>query len=242
MKIYGCHLHQKLIKEALFIFSGWMGESMQLLPCPLKEAYSLAEAFARIRVISPEGVLNWDPFSLEVDFETRRLKECRCGKGTVYDGHLYSFLLRHRVEGSWDEGVVVITPDYLCSRQKGEDRYHLRYIIFDFPTLISLPGIIEAPARRSEEGYLWDLGDFRIPRILAALLIQTRFFFWNEEPFCDDPLCSLYNAHWQEELLVAKGNQRLCERHSEFLIKRKRSDPIIVSKKCETVRKKHPCE
>lgn len=225
MKVYGCDLHQGLIREALSILSGWVGEGMELLPCPLREACFLAEAFARIRVISPEGVLNSNPFPLEVDFEARRLKECKCGKGAVCEGRLYSLLLRERIEGRWHEGVVIVTADYLCSREKGGDRYHLRYAIFDFPTVISLPGIIEAPARRTDRECLRDLEDPRIPRILAALLLQARFFFWNEEPFCDDPFCSLYNAHWQEELLLAQRDDPylLCERHSRVLDERRAS-------------------
>ena len=38
------------------------------------------------------------------------------------------------------------------------------------------------------------------------------------EPFCEDPACRLFNAHWQAEMLRAQlEGPDYCERHQELL-------------------------
>jgi len=54
------------------------------------------------------------------------------------------------------------------------------------------------------EKALIDLKDRRLPRVLAGILLQTWFFYETGYPFCSDPHCSLFNAHWQDDLLTAQ--------------------------------------
>lgn len=244
MKIFFCELKKELIRSSLTYLNKWGVGEIFPAPCPIKKRLELGEKFATIRTIRPETrELNTNPLPMEVKFEERKLANCLCGKGSVYDGPLYSSLLRGQVftfDISWlKEKPVFITMDYIASFDEAEKRYHLRYATFSFPVIISLPGIIEAPARprefyiakglgvplqkELEEYALTGLDDDRLPRVLAGILLQAWFFYETGDPFCTDPDCSLFNAHWQKELLRAQRDSPyvLCEAHSKFLKRKK---------------------
>ena len=240
MKIFSCDLEQKSVRSSLKLLQRWGVGEIFPDPCPIKARIEMGKNFARIRTIRPEvRELNNDPLPIEIRFEERKLSNCLCGKGTVYDGPLYAELLRSQVSTfdiSWlKDKPVFITRDYIASFDEREKRYHLRYAIFSFPVIISLPGIIEAPARPREyyiarglgtpipddlwEKALIDLKDRRLPRVLAGILLQAWFFYETGYPFCSDAHCSLFNAHRQEELLNAQKDKPyvLCDTHSKIL-------------------------
>lgn len=244
MKIFFCELKEKLIRSSLTYLHKWGVGEIFPSPCPIKEKSELGKQFATIRTIRPQArELNSNPLPMEVKFEEKKLTHCLCGKGSVYDGPLYSSLLRGYAltsDISWlIEKPVFITMDYIASFDETEKRYHLRYAVFSFPVIISLPGIIEAPARPREfyiakgtgvpfpkklkEYALTGLDDDRLPRVLAGILLQAWFFYESGDPFCSDPDCSLFNAHWQKDLLRAQSDSPyvLCEAHLKFLKRKK---------------------
>ena len=239
MIILTCEREIKLIKEAMDYLKGWGLQRIKLRPCPIKKRIELGESFAAIRVIrAEERRINGKSLPMELNFEKKRLSNCSCGKGVIYDGPLYSALLRAYIfpdETSWLKSrPVFVTMDYIASFEEPEKRYHLRYAIFSFPVIISLPGILEAPAKPRDfyiyqslgipmealkKQYLTGLDDPRYARALAGILLQAWFYYETGEPFCPDPHCSLYNAHWQKELLIAQKDTPyiLCKKHYHIL-------------------------
>ena len=118
-------------------------------------------------------------------------------------------------------------------------RYHARVVLTVLPSLISTSGIVEAPARPKE--YYWlkasfiqagkDLSELdliykgrfieyedpRISSVLAPYVLQAIFDELTGNPFCDNPSCCLYNSHWQEEVLKAQLEGKLCEKHRDVI-------------------------
>lgn len=119
-------------------------------------------------------------------------------------------------------------------------RYHARVMLTGMPSLISTSGIVEAPARPRE--YYWlkagllqsgkdireldlmyngkfvEYDDTRITQILSSYALQPVFYEITGNPFCDNPLCCLYNSHWQEEVLKAQLKGKLCEGHRDIIL------------------------
>ena len=108
--------------------------------------------------------------------------------------------------------------------------------------MISTSGIIEAPAKPKKyyrlkqdllrqnvttiddfvpdeikEKYL-KYDDLRLPEDIKGYVMQAVFYHVFSEPFCPEPNCRLYNAHWQEELLQAQFTEpEFCTKHQELL-------------------------
>ncbi len=240
MNIFVCEKKKAIIESSIGYLKKWGLGGIVLRPCPIKKRVELGEKFACIRTIRPEERrLNEIPLPMEIKFEEKRLSSCSCGKGVVYDAHFYSGLLRDRFftfSIPWlKERPVFVTLDYIASFEENDKRYHLRYAIFNFPVVISLPGIVEAPAKPREfyiyrsmgiplddetrKDHLWGLEDPRFPRVLAGILLQAWFFYETGDPFCPDPHCSLFNAHWQKDLLAAQEDEPyiLCRKHYHIL-------------------------
>ena len=243
MILFLCSPSREVIKEAVTLFSSWTGEEIQERDCLYRATPSAAEDLAGLRVInfdSPD--LNENPFPTEIAFERRKSETCRCGNGAVYAGVQLAMVLRKRLLANgvlWKERPVFITRDYISSFGRDDLRWHLRYGVFSFPTIVSLPGLIEAPARPREyyllrtqgvpdekmptslkDRYL-TISDPRLSRILAGILLQVHFYYQGGDPFCRDPLCSLYDAHWQEELICSQRDEPyiVCPAHQQVLEK-----------------------
>jgi hypothetical protein len=128
-----------------------------------------------------------------------------------------------------------------------DGRYHARVGIFGYPALISIPGLVEAPARprayyllrqqyqalgfpeaeeaaltsvtRGEEPRWLEHDDPRLTEALKGYALQAVLYVLTGEAFCAEPDCCLYNAHWQEELIRAQLSPvpDLCPPHQELL-------------------------
>ncbi|OGP53031.1 MAG: hypothetical protein A2Y65_08995 [Deltaproteobacteria bacterium RBG_13_52_11] len=246
MILFPCFPSREVISEAVTIFTSWTGEEVQEGECLYRATPSAAEDLAVLRVInfdSPD--LNEEPFPIEIAFERRKSETCQCGNGAVYAGVQLAMVLSKGLSARgvlWGGKPFFITRDYIATFDRDDLRWHLRYGVFSFPTIISLPGIIEAPARPREYYLLRSQGipdemmpdslkdryltinDPRFPRVLAGILLQAFFYFQIGDPFCPDPLCSLYHAHWQEELLRSQRNEPyiVCLRHQQVLEKEER--------------------
>jgi hypothetical protein len=138
--------------------------------------------------------------------------------------------------------VHVIFKDSLISTyDEITRRFHARTLICGTPSIISTTGIIEAPAKprdyyfkmmlsdllnlSNEEiktkfnGRFIDYGD---PSVFCAALgfaVQAVFYFLTDgDPFCIENTCTLYNSHWQEEMIRAQvKTPKFCEYHETLL-------------------------
>lgn len=190
---------------------------------------------------------DFEPLQAEIEYESRIIGgQVRPG-GVVYDARKLADALILMFEGalSRSRAHIVLTNRLVSTYSRDDMRHHLRTVVFGFPSLVSIPGIVEAPARpreyylmRSEierlgcsqvqleqlnqafrERQLME-GDPRIPRVLEGLLLQAALFHLTLQPFCDSRTCRFYNAHWQEELIKSQvTSAKFCARHSKLLAK-----------------------
>lgn len=124
-------------------------------------------------------------------------------------------------------------------------RLHVRASIYSLPSVISISGIVEGPAKPKEyylykqkytqlgiwdieevklkkkfKGRFIDYQDKRMNEALKGYISQALFFHMTGEPFCNKRSCRLYNAHWQEDLIYSQIKiGRFCRRHRELLKK-----------------------
>ena len=135
---------------------------------------------------------------------------------------------------------IIFTDRLLCTWDESDARYHARAVLLGFPNLISMPGIVEAPARPREyyiKKHLYASGglptdeleaefagqyliykDARTLEVLKGYCLQVVFYALFKEAFCDDENCRLFNAHWQKELLKSQVESgKLCEHHKLML-------------------------
>lgn len=169
------------------------------------------------------------------------------GKGkclTLLDGfglqRIYSdFICEDEMEL---EHVHVIFKDSLVATyDEVTRRFHARTLICGTPSIISTNGIIEAPAKPSDyyfkmmlsnlldrsneeiktkfKGRFIDYGD---PSVFCAALgfaVQAVFYFLTDgDPFCIENTCTLYNSHWQEEMIRAQvKTPKFCKYHETLL-------------------------
>ena len=138
---------------------------------------------------------------------------------------------------------LIFTNQLLGTWDADDRRFHLRAAIYGFPSLISTSGMVEAPAKPRGYYYLRDRlaalgqsdlaaqaaakefagsflvhGDERLAEVAKGYVMQAFFFHATGDPFCGDPSCRLFNAHWQEELLRSQLTEpEFCERHARLL-------------------------
>jgi hypothetical protein len=183
----------------------------------------------------PERGLNPNPFQVEIDYESRNLQREDRKIGPVYSGFHFQALVR---EILLKEGIksiellpIIFTNQRLATW--GEDRWHLRTVLLGFPNIISTTGLVEAPARERDyyllknvdpslgEKWLEEnpnhlvIDDPRLTEVVKGYLWQVVFFSMRrgDFSFCGNPECSLYNSHWQREVLKAQTGGKLCEEH-----------------------------
>lgn len=152
----------------------------------------------------------------------------------LYDGFMMQRLLEtliNKNESNTDHLHIVFEDRLICTFSEEDWRYHARTLVCGVPSIISITGMVEAPAKPKEwyikqmqlaaysldpeaennelsdekkfavNKYL-DYGDYRMNFIAVGYVLQALFFFLSEgDPFCSDSNCRLYNAHWQEELI-----------------------------------------
>jgi hypothetical protein len=215
---------------------------------------SLSFASARVKD-SCASVQSYEPMYGEIDYERRAiLGKAKIG-GIVYDGR--------KVEGicldllgaktSLERCSVVLTGRLLSTFSLDDMRHHLRTVICGFPSVISIPGVVEAPAKPKEyylvrqqleaagageyevsklksafKGRFIDYDDPSVNEVLKGLTLQAVMFHMTLEPFCDVRTCRMFNAHWQEDLIESQiTSGRLCSDHAKQ-IKRLGKDPTLA--------------
>ncbi len=206
----------------------------------------LSEAFIRTRLIDSYNreARAVDSFALR-DFEKRVMTGESRARGVPYEGTelLKTFQSIPGIIDGFPERVCAILTDRLAMTWSEDDlRYHARVAVFGFPSIISISGLIEAPARPREyylakqaldlqgkrdteavlsnqfAGRYLEQDDKRTVNILRGYLMQCLFYSDGLEPFCGDRDCMLFNAHWQEEMIHAQiESGKLCDKHTESL-------------------------
>lgn len=212
----------------------------------LDDPTEAAAAIAGCRVTNLNERSDVDPLPGEIAYEQRILEDpTRADAAVMYDGEALSAALRELIpadERHLDVAHVVLTPRLVGTFQAG-DRYHARVVVCAYPSIVSTTGLVEAPAKPREfyrkrqalsavgggqadvhelkeefEDRFVDHGDPEIPAFLEGYVLQAVAYAFGPgaDPFCDDPDCRLYNAHWQEEMIRAQSGG-LCEDHKGLL-------------------------
>lgn len=205
---------------------------------------TIAQKTAQLRINEPQkGILPKKPLDGEVAYEKERISDREWKSfGILYEGILYQKLLADfPLKGRLDERYcsILITNQLIGTWDQNDHRYHIRTSIYGFPHIISVPGLVMAPAKPREfyvkrqmgvpveilkeeyRGRFLDHGDPRTAEVLKGYVMQALFFQLTGNPFCEDRDCRLFNSHWQEEMLHAQldGNYEFCPRHESILKK-----------------------
>ncbi len=200
---------------------------------------NLAEKIAKIRIIDLFPLkYNDSPLETEVHFEEKQILNRKVIPGYVYD----CFKLKEIYEEEISKKNlklnfvnIILTGRLVASFDKDDLRLHLRTCLLGVPSLISLSGVEQAPAK-SKEYYLLKsiyprLNQTMINRcyfksdelleIIKGLCLQAIFYQIAGEGFCTYKNCRLFNAHTQEDLRESQleGEHEFCEKHEKLLSK-----------------------
>lgn len=213
-------------------------EDEKMEELPLHIAKRLARS--RVNSIYEKACEDSKPVPAVVDYEQRMLKMRNRPFGVIYDASLLAELFSDLIGLIYKEecdGEIVITNQLIATFEPDEKRYHLRVSLYSSPSIISTTGLVEAPAK-SRKYYIsrrlgldvyaskeffdpkaLQHGDGRIIEALKGYLAQAVFYFATGIPFCSDPACRLFNAHWQHELLRAqlRPGAGFCQKHKRML-------------------------
>ena len=209
---------------------------------PKKKLDEIAKEFGRARVRDPGKIfVPTSPFQAEVDYERRRIDAPTWKTfGILYEGGLYQAAISNLiVQGGsvFKRCLILFTNQLFGTMDRDSGRYHARVSLYGFPSLISITGLVEAPAKSREfylkkqmglpieelkeqyQGKFLDHGDSRMIEVLKGYAMQAILFHLTGDPFCDDKDCRLFNSHWQEEVLHSQlnGQYEFCPRHEKIL-------------------------
>jgi hypothetical protein len=181
------------------------------------------------------------PLPGEVGYEKRRLlNRDRQPAGILYDGErlleLFNQALPEDRRGS--HMLHLVLTNQLFGTWSFDDlRFHARTSIYGIPSIISTSGLVEAPAKSRQYYLTQQLGvspvaleqqfqgqflvydDSRLTRVIKGYIMQALLYHLTGEPFCNDPNCRLFNAHWQHELIHAQleSPYEFCPKHQSVL-------------------------
>ncbi|MFH1623914.1 MAG: DUF6775 family putative metallopeptidase [Pseudomonadota bacterium] len=205
-------------------------------------ASSLALRLARTKVRDlTSRRMDFEPLPGEIEYERKRLlNPSQKSFGILYDGlELQKIYLDLTPvdEQKYTCLHIIFTNQLFGTWDYGDHRYHARVSICSFPSILSSTGIVEAPAKprefylRKQMGVDYitlkrefsrrfiDYDDPRLTEVMKGYVMQAVFFHLRGEPFCEDPNCRLFNAHWQEEVIRAQieSEYEFCEKHTRIL-------------------------
>jgi len=204
------------------------GDFLNYLSLGVGETAELESLLAKARVSNIEKPVDF--------FQNQRSSELF--QKELYDGfwvqRIFSrfFLVKHPGELIKNSFHAVITGRLLGTY--GSRRYHARVILSGFPSFISTSGLVEGPARPQEYYFLKaeyirlgkDLSeieeifrgkfiayeDERITKVVSAYVLQPLLHNFSGKKFCENNGCSLFNSHWQREVLNAQYTGSLCSK------------------------------
>ena len=204
-----------------------------------------AEKIASCRILNPiKPYEKHIPTIDEILFEESNfIQEANTENIIMYDGFELQKVLTELIpkdEISMNLLHIFFTSKLTCTYDYEDYRYHGRALIGSNPSIISITGIIEAPAKPREyymdlitqdtqhtniesikqkyRGTFLEYNDSRLSKIIEGYLLQEIFYFETGEAFCDKKECRLYNAHWQKDLLYSQlESRKLCDKHQQVL-------------------------
>ncbi|ELZ13748.1 hypothetical protein C479_02846 [Halovivax asiaticus JCM 14624] len=204
---------------------------------------ALAEQFAAARVRSPYDRETGNTMVGTVRYEERALEDPEREGGVLYDGEKIQRALNAALpseETDLSTAHVIVLDRALGTWGRHDGRWHKRVNVLGQPTLISVPGLYEAPAKpeayykakqkhamlagdapprevleNQVEGDFLVENDPRTTDALKGYVLQALHYLETGSAFCDDDSCRLYNAHHHEELVTAQlqGTQ-FCSKHA----------------------------
>lgn len=176
--------------------------------------------------------------------ESQNSSNNNCPKMTIIDGfylqRIYSKIIDEN-ESHLSHIHIVFEDNLICTYDTNDNKYHARPIICGTPSIISIPSIIEGPAKpkgyyfkqmlkdllsisgkeieKEFSGTFISYDDPRLMQVTTGYVMQAIFFFLTHgNPFCSQYPCRLFNSHWQEELIHTQIlNPSLCEEHLRLL-------------------------
>lgn len=197
---------------------------------------------ASLKIINPaREETESNPFPAEVEFEIKKLRDPgKIRGGPLYEGLGLALFFSELIppnETPEDSVHIIFTDRLFATWDENNRKYHVRVSVCGFPSLISTTGIIEAPAKPREfyikmkmgfdrealkkefSGRFLDYDDPRLTEVLKGYILQALFFYLYGDPFCPDPNCRLYNAHFQEGVLLAQlySSYEFCSDHREMI-------------------------
>jgi hypothetical protein len=203
---------------------------------------AVAQELARIKVKDPgKRFALGIPLQTEIEYEKRRIRSTNWKVfGILYEGVLYQKILSDLIFENGrvlDRCSILFTNQLFGTWDWDNMRYHARVSLYGFPNLISIIGLVEAPAKPKEfylrkqmgapiefleeeyQGRFLDHGDSRMTEVLKGYAMQALLFHLTGDPFCEDWDCRFFNSHWQEEVLHSQINGRyeFCPRHESIL-------------------------
>lgn len=202
----------------------------------------LAEAFASARVLSPFERETGSTMHGIVRYEERLLEDPARGGGVLYDGLAVQRALNARLpaaERSLETLHVVVLDRHLGTWGEHDGRWHKRIAVLGQPTLISVPGLAEAPAKpeayyQLKQRHALVSGDAPPREVLEAAIDEDVLvpedprttdalkgyalagvhLLATGEAFCNEPACRLYNGHRHGEVIRAQLDApEFCEQH-----------------------------
>jgi len=213
----------------------------------------LARELAGIRVRDPEREASFsEPAYGEIQYERRRITHTNIqARGVLYDGFELAGVLGRLIpkEERTPHHVHIVLTNQLFGTWGDDLRYHYRVSVYSVPSLISTTGIVEAPAKPREfylekqqlaamglkdgslealkqkyAGEFIDYDDERMTEIVVGYALQAVLYAATGDPFCSDPNCRFYDAHFQSDLLRAQlQGDKFCQNHQRLLSELKRS-------------------
>jgi hypothetical protein len=223
--------------------------------CFDKVKQDLAELFKRCEVdVRKPFQIYWDAGESTIEkteiFDLKQPFEKQPGRQEpapdlmpLHDGFVLQRTLAQFIsdkESHTDHVHLVFTHLITCTFAEEDYRYHGRAVVCGTPSIVSIPGIVEAPAKPREFYYKQTLGfqglsslkaqfagkfidydDARMTEAAIGYAIQALFYFATDgEPFCDDKDCRLFNSHWQEDLIRTQVEKPgYCRMHSQLAVK-----------------------
>ncbi len=203
-----------------------------------KNEKGLAKKIAKTKVRNKRKREFKEPLPKEVEIEEKVIENNKDLLGIIYDAPRLVQLFRELLsQEEKEEHTVIITKRLIGSLESNESRYHIRSVINSIPSIISVSGIVEGPAKPREyyfadEDEKEDILDFepmkhsdrRMESAVKSYLLQTIFWRLEGYPFCDKEDCALKNSHWQKDVIQNQIQGELCEEHSRRLEQFKEND------------------
>ena len=210
------------------------------------ELLKIATGLARTKIRDLNNpAKHLEPLHGEIVFEEKLLAEpSKFVPGIFYDGfRLHELCQEFLAEMDINRSTchIIFTPRLFGTFDEFDKRYHARVILCGYPSMISTTGLVEAPAKPKEyyaikqrliiqnittiDSFIPDelrnrylkYNDPRLTEVIKGYVMQVVSYHLSSSPFCEDPLCRLYNSHWQEELLKAQLSEpEFCKTHESL--------------------------